>query len=304
MQTENQAMKHILYYIFGFFILSSCSPNLEDNGDYLHGIQYDTSTDTGGDNGGSTTTRFLSKVSGVDSDGEKTTVDYIYTANRLTSVKSQFDSSSEDAVLTYNSSNQITHMDITNVESGGTKTTKLDLVYESGKLKSVSGTTEYGGTLLYKSTTEVTYSGEKVTKVLTKMNAEDPNNPGQFILEYEVTSNLTYAGNNISNWKLATTAATAGPITIPPIVIESALSNYDTNKNPFASLPLAYNILSTHYNTSTQGMLGLSANNYKAVRVTAMGAAQSLTMTYQYNSDHYPTEMTSNAGDKLNFQYK
>jgi len=297
-------MKNILYYIFGFFILSSCSPNQDVNGDFLRGVEYDTSTNTGGGNGGSTTTRFLSKVSGVDSDGEKTTVDYIYTGSKLTSVKSQFDDGNENAVLTYNSNNQITHMDITNVESGETKLTKLDLVYDSGKLKSVSGTTESGGKLLYKSTTDITYSGEKVTKVLTKMNAEDPDNPGQFILEYEVTSNLTYAGNNISNWKLATTTASAGPITIPPIVIESALSNYDTNKNPFASLPLAYNILSTHYNTSNQGMLGLSANNYKTIKVTAMGMSQSLTMTYQYNSDSYPTEMTSNAGDKLNFLYK
>jgi len=297
-------MKNILYYIFGFFILSSCSPNQDVNGDFLRGVEYDTSTNTGGTDGGSTTTRFLSKVSGVDSDGERTTVDYIYTGSKLTSVKSQFDDGNENAVLTYNSNNQITHMDITNVESGETKLTKLDLVYDSGKLKSVSGTTESAGKLLYKSTTDMTYSGEKVTKVLTKMNAEDPGNPGQFILEYEVTSNLTYAGNNISNWKLATTTASAGPITIPPIVIESALSNYDTNKNPFASLPLAYNILSTHYNTSNQGMLGLSANNYKTIKVTAMGMSQSLTMTYQYNSDSYPTEMTSNAGDKLNFLYK
>lgn len=297
-------MKNILYYIFGFFILSSCSPNQDVNGDFLRGVEYDTSTNTGGTDGGSTTTRFLSKVSGVDSDGERTTVDYIYTGSKLTSVKSQFDDGNENAVLTYNSNNQITHMDITNVESGETKLTKLDLVYDSGKLKSVSGTTESAGKLLYKSTTDMTYSGEKVTKVLTKMNAEDPDNPGQFILEYEVTSNLTYAGNNISNWKLATTTASAGPITIPPIVIESALSNYDTNKNPFASLPLAYNILSTHYNTSNQGMLGLSANNYKTIKVTAMGMSQSLTMTYQYNSDSYPTEMTSNAGDKLNFLYK
>ncbi|GGG45669.1 hypothetical protein [Epilithonimonas arachidiradicis] len=297
-------MKNILYYIFGFFILSSCSPSQDENGDFLQGVEYGTGTNTGGGNGGSTTTRFLSKVSGIDSDGERTTVDYIYTGSKLTSVKSQFDDGNENAVLTYNSNNQIIHMDITNVESGDTRLTKLDLVYDSGKLKSVSGTTESGGTLLYKSTTDVTYSGEKVTKVLTKMNAEDPDNPGQFILEYEVTSNLTYAGNNISNWKLATTSASGGPITIPPIVIESALSNYDTNKNPFASLPLAYNILSTHYNTSNQGMLGLSANNYKTVKVTTMGMSQSLTMTYQYNSDSYPTEMTSNAGDKLNFLYK
>lgn len=298
-------MKNLFYYltlVFGIFMLSSCDPSQDGNGDLLIGVDYDPNTNTGGNNGGGAT-KFLSKVTSVDSDGEQTIVDYTYTSNKLTSVKSQFDDGIETAVLSYQN-DQISHVEITTTESGETTLTKLDLIYNAGRLASASGTTEANGTLLYRSTNDFTYNGEKVSKVITKMNAEDPENPGQFVLEYDVTSNITYAGNNISNWKLATSTVPLGPITIPPIVLESELSNYDTNKNPFATLPMAYNILSTHYNTSNQGILGLSTNNYKAVKVTAIGMSQSLTMTYTYDTDGYPKTMDSNAGDKLIFLYK
>lgn len=298
-------MKNIFYYltlVFGMFMLSSCDPSQDQtNGDFLNGVTYENNTNNGGNNGG--VTKFLSKVTSVDSDGEQTTVDYIYTSNKLTSIKSQFDDGSETAVLTYKN-NEVSHVEITSTESGETTLIKLDLIYNGGRLTSASGTTESQGVLLYRSTNDFTYNGEKVSKVVTKMNVEDPGNPGQYVLEYDVTSNITYAGNNISNWKLVTSAAPSEPITIPPIVLESALSNYDANKNPFATLPVAYNILSTHYNTSTQGILGLSANNYKSLKVTAMGMSQSLAMTYTYDSDGYPKTMTSNAGDKINFLYK
>lgn len=297
-------MKNLFYYlslIFGILMLSSCDPNQDGNGDFLIGVDYDPNTNPGGNNGG--TTKFLSKVTSVDSDGEQTTVDYIYTANKLTTVKSQFVDGSETAVLSYQN-DQISHVEITTTELGETTLTKLDLIYTTGRLTSASGTTESNGVLLYKSTNDFTYNGEKVSKVVTKMNVEDSENPGQFVLEYDVTSNITFAGNNISNWKLATTTVPLGPISIPPIVLESELSNYDINKNPFATLPMAYNILSTHYNTSNQGILGLSANNYQAVKVTAMGVSQSLTMAYTYDEAGYPKTMNSNAGDKLTFLYK
>lgn len=303
LQIENNTMKSIFYYltiIFGIFALSSCSPNQAGNGDLLYGIDFDPTTIDTGD--GSATTKLLEKVSGVDSDGESTTITYTYTDERLTSVRTEVDTDTETALLTY-SNDVITHMDITNVESGDTKLTKVDLLYNSGKLIGANGTTESGGAVLYKSTTNVTYVGDKVSKVVTSMNTEDPDNPGQYILSFEVTSDLTYSGNNISVWKLTTTTASTPPIVIPPIVIESELSNYDSNKNPFGTLPLAYNILSTHYNTSNQGMLGLSTNNYRSVKVTTMGFSQPLNMTYTYDAGGYPITMLSSGGDKLNFQY-
>lgn len=295
-------MRNIFIYILSFFTVASCTPSLDESGDFLHGVNYDWSSTDG--NNGSTLTRYLSNVTSVASDGEKTTADYSYNGNKLIGVKTVDDYGSETVKLTYNG-DLVSQMEITNVESGTTEVTNLNLVYDAGKLKSVTGTTESGGTLLYKSTTDVTYnSGNKVSKVLTKMNSEDPDNPGQYILEFEVTSDITYNANNISLWKLSTTSVSGGPITIPPIVIESALSNYDSSKNPFGDLPMAYNILSTHYNTSNQGILGLSANNYKNVKITTMGIAQSVSMTYKYNTDNYPTEMTSNLGDKITFKYK
>ncbi len=80
LQIENNTMKSIFYYltiILGIFALASCSPNQDENGEFLHGIDYDpTTTDPGS---GSETTKLLEKVSGVDSDGESTTVTYTYT---------------------------------------------------------------------------------------------------------------------------------------------------------------------------------------------------------------------------------
>jgi hypothetical protein len=286
-------MKNFLCYItvvFGIFTLSSCDPSQDANGDFLNGVDYTSSTGT--------TTKLLSKVSGVNSEGENTTMTYNYTSGKLISINSLVDDVKETTVLTYNGG-IITHMEITNVDSGDTTLTKLDLLYSSGKLTSASGTTESDGILLYKSTTNVTYNAQKVSKVVTKMNVEDPSNPGQYILAFELTSDLTFAANNISLWKLTTST-----VSIPSVVIETVLGSYDSNKNPFGTLPSAYNILSTHYSTSQQGATGLSTNNYKSLKVTALGTAQTVAVSYTYDESGYPKTMVYNNSDKLNFQYK
>jgi hypothetical protein len=52
-------MKNILYYIFGLFIITSCTPNQDENGDLLKGVDYETNTNNGGSG---TTTRLLKQV--------------------------------------------------------------------------------------------------------------------------------------------------------------------------------------------------------------------------------------------------
>ena len=65
MQTENQTMKKICFLIFVLFIIASCSPNQDINGDYLRGVSYSS-------NGGTNSTiKNVKTVTTVDAAGDK-----------------------------------------------------------------------------------------------------------------------------------------------------------------------------------------------------------------------------------------
>ena len=93
MQTENQTMKKICFLIFVLFIIASCSPNQDINGDYLRGLSYSS-------NGGTNSTiKNVKTVTTVDAAGDKIVATYNYTGGQLTSVTSSDNSFSYQ--LTY-----------------------------------------------------------------------------------------------------------------------------------------------------------------------------------------------------------
>ena len=280
-------------------MLSSCVPNQDENGDFLHGAEFDptTTTDPGT---GSGVTKYLSKMTAVDSDGEKVVFTYGYTSGKLTSVNTDDNSISYTLIYSGDLINKMTIIE----DDGSTKsTTNLNVNYSGGKFSSAEGTTTEDSGNSYSEKLTSTYTGGKLTKLVTKAIGFDISDPTITYDLWSLQSDITYSGNNISSWKLSTAFPPTPPITIPPIVITTNLSNYDSSKNPFATLPETFNIISAHYGTEYQAVTGLSANNYKNIAVASDFGSDSTVYTYTYDADKYPTKAVSSL-NTLTFEYK
>jgi hypothetical protein len=117
-----------------------------------------------------------------------------------------------------------------------------------------------------------------------------------------MVSDLLFAGNNLSQWKMTMTNLAPPPIVIPPVVIVANLSNYETNKNPFATLPIEFTVVAGHFMTGTNSFTGLSMNNYRYTTVNTSEGSYSTNYAYTYDSAGYPTKAVSAEGT-LTFEY-
>lgn len=287
--------------LLSVFMLFSCESKRAENGDLLFGLDDVPVTGGGGTSGN---TKLLSKVTAVDDEGLLTTITYTYTAGKLTAAKYVSEESTEEFTLIYDGTT-LTKLNVKKDDGVDVLTSYLDLTYDSGRLVSASGKMEAeGSTELMRNETVFSYNpAGKTNKIVTFLKSEDPDNPGQYINVNSLTSDLQYSGDNISYWKLSMETFMSGPIVIPPMIVEINLSNYDTQKNPFATLPQAFTLAGAHFNSSTNSINGLSKYNYKSVTAVTMGVSQNFTVTYAYDSDGYPVKSTGSDGSVINFEY-
>ncbi len=292
LQNRNQTMKNILYYIFGLLIVSSCSPTEDSNGDFLRGVDY--VTEVGGNN---STVKNIKKVTSIDDIGDRIVANYNYTGGKLTSVTS--DDNSFTYTLTYSGEN-ISKIVYKNLDpsSGNTTINTQDLSYLSGKLvKSEGKTTTSSGTVIYVSSTNYNYASDKIKSIVTKIK-DGTNTTEMFTLQ----TDYTFAGNNnLTNFKYSLTSA-PGPVTTSPIVITTALSSFDSNKNPLGTLPLAFKLVSSHFDLDNNVVSGLSVNNYKTAKVITNTETLTANFNYTYDKDAYPISGTSAMGTVI-FEY-
>lgn len=285
---------NIFTFIFAAFLLFSCEPTRDANGDYLSGIENPGETGGGGSTGN---TKRVKKQTIVDDAGAVSFFEYNYTGTKLTSVHSEDEGEISDYTLKY-TGEILTQLIV--VQKDGSDTTKstLNLTYQNGKLISSSGNMETDGTELNKNVTSYTYETSGKLKRISTSIQSDGMNPGTYVEIFSLVSDFIFTSNNISTWKFTLTTAPTPPITFPPIIVTSTVSSYDTNKNPLATLPEAFTIAGAHFMTSTNSAFGLSANNYKSVNVGGVSGVY----TYTYDADGYPIKAAS-TGATISYTY-
>lgn len=290
-------MKNLFYYlslIFGFLMLSSCDPLQDANGDFLTGIDYNPGTGSGG--GQNAVTKNIKTVTTVDMDGEKVVATYLYTGGRITGITS--DNNSFKYALSY-VGDDISQMDYEYLDTySGEKTVNSQaLSYTGGRLTSSKGSNKVNGELIYNSTTTYNYDGDKIKNIITKV--KDETNTTEI---FTIQTDYTFNGNNVSGMKYTIKLESEGPVTMEPIEITTAFSNYDVMKNPLNSLPIAFKLVSSHFDLENNVASGLSINNAKTMRVTTNVESISATLNFIYDADGYPTSGTSGNGT-VAFEY-
>lgn len=284
-----------LSFVFSLAILFSCEPGRDENGDLLFGVNIP------GDSGGGGTTgvvKYLKSVTSKDDMGETITYNYSYLLGKLVNVKTSDNSISYSLSYDNNTVNKIT---IIQKEGSVTTTTNFAITYNNGKFVEAKGTGKEDTGNSFTNTLTANYTNNKISKILSKMVGIDTADPAVTYDMFTLQNDITYTGNNISTLKFSTIFPATPPISIPPIVISSAFSDYDTKINPFNTLPEAYNIVSSLYGFDSFAVVGFSANNYRKVT----GEGQSLTYVYTYDADGYPTKAVASGNlGTLTFQYQ
>lgn len=284
----------ILTFFFSIVILFSCEPNRDANGDYLIGVNQPNGN-TGGTGG---TVKQLKSVTSKDDTGGTITYNYNYLAGKLAGVTTSDNSVSY--TLSYDNNN-INKIGIIQNDGSIITTTDFTITYNNGKFVEAKGIGKEDTGNSFTNTITTTYANNKISKILSKMVGIDTADPNITYEIFTLQSDITYTGNNISTWKFSTAFPATPPITIPPIVISSTFSDYDTNFNPFNTLPESYNIVSSLYGFDSAAVTGFSANNYKKIAVDG----QSATYVYTYDADGYPTKaVASNNLGTLTFVYQ
>lgn len=285
-------MKNILYYIFGLFIISSCSPNQDENGDFLRGIEYDTSVGTI-----NSTIKNIKKVTTIDAGGDKVVATYNYSGKKLTGVTSEDNSFSYTLTYSGDDISKIVYQ-YEDAKSGEVTINTQNLTYASGRLiQSQGNTKKQDGTVIYNTSTNYNYASDKIKSIVTKI--KDGANTSELFTQQ---TDYTFAGNNnLTDFKYTLTSA-PGPITVSPVVLTTSFSGYDGFKNPLATLPIALKLVGSHFDLENNLASGFSVNNYKTVKLTSNVETFITTFNYTYDTDAYPT-FAASAMATIGFEY-
>ena len=298
--------KYIVPFLFAFslFFVFSCEPNRAENGDFLFGVQNPGETGGGGGTGGNTgTSKLVKKITSTDVDGAVATFIYNYTAGILTSASLNDDGDKSDFVFSYKDT-KLSQFVMTESDGSNIITTTVNLVYSNGKLVSSAGNMESGGEEVNRNSTIYTYNATgKISKIVTSITGRDFIDPQIYTEKFNIASDVVFSGENISSWKMTLKTITPPPLTVEPIVFNIKLSNYDNKKNPLATLPAELNLAGAHFLTSTNAILGLSANNYGTAVATTNADTQTANFTFVYDSAGYPVTATSTQGT-LKYEYQ
>lgn len=282
-------------FVFSFLILVCCEPGRAENGDLLFGLD-----EQGGNNGGGTTgvVKQLKSVTSKDETGETITYNYSYVLGKLVNVVASDHSVSYS--LSYDN-NTVSKIAIVQNDGSMVTTTDFTITYNNGKFVEAKGLGKENTGNSFTNTITATYVNNKISKILSKMVGIDISDPTVTYDMFTLQSDIAYSGNNISTWKFSTVFPPTPPVTVPPIVISTALSDYDNKINPFHALPEAYHIICSLYGFDSHAVTGFSANNYRKIVVNG----QSATYTYTYDTNGYPVnaDASDNLGT-LTFQYQ
>ncbi len=281
----------IFILIFGALFLFSCDAKRTEDGDLLFGLD---PVDPNPDPSPVQHTKLLSKYVYTYADGEVVSATYTYNSGVLVSSKLIEEEQITDFTLTYDGST-LSKIKVDINDGTEVTTASFDLQYTASQLVKSTGVFSGNGESVYVDS-DFTYVSGQLSNINTKYTHEDPEHPGTFLDVMALTSNLQYAGNNISLWKFTTKHAQIGPVIIPEITVENTISSYDTNKNPFNTLPKAFTIATGHFSTSSSAFTGLSSNNFKKLNALVMGTSETANFSYEYNADGYPTKATSEQG--------
>lgn len=270
-------------------MLSSCVPNQDENGDFLHGVEFDPTTTTPGTGGSNGTVKNIKKVTTVDVDGEIIIANYNYTNNKLTSITSSDNSFSYN--ITYNG-DQISKIVYKTIDDTGADATDTqNLTYSGENLVKSEGSATSAGAVFQKSSTNYTYNSNKIKQIITVINDES-----NAVKLFTIQTDYTFSGNNVSSMKYTLTTEPQGPITVEPIILNAGYSNYDTNKNPYNNMPTAFKVFSSQFDLSSGLAIGLAVNNAKTFKLTSNVESLTANFLYSYDSDGYPIIGTSSQG--------
>ncbi|MCG2793490.1 MAG: hypothetical protein L6262_08100 [Weeksellaceae bacterium] len=271
---------HIFYIILGIFVLASCDPDQDFNGDYLIGVHY-TPTSTGT----AVTKQLKQMTSHLKNDAgqfEDQSITYSYSGSKLLSFK---DNSGAVYTLSYNNAN------------------KISKIYSALQTSDF----EYSGTDLYKTITTISGAGKitstysfsagKLSKVISVQELSIP-----IPLKYYYETTFEFQGENMTNslTKNGVYNPLSGNLEMSADT-QSVSFTYDSKSSPYRLLPMEYNLFLV--GIASQAGNFVSANNAEKVTVSKTGSApQILTFVHTYDTENYPTKST--AGDQhIAFQY-
>lgn len=286
----------LLPIFFSLIFLISCEPSRDENGDFLFGVN-----NPGGNGDGTTVDKKLKSVTSTDDSGDIITYKYNYLGGKLVNVTTSDNSVTYDLLY---ENNLITKMVILEDDGAIITTTNFNISYNNGRFLEANGTGSEDTGSDFSNKITATYANNKISKIVSKLVGIDSADPTILYDLFTFTSDLTYAGNNISTWKFTTTFPATPPVIFPALVLDTTLSEYDAKKNPFNTLPEVYNIISSQYGFEASAVTGFSANNYRKITISTEGDTQSATYTYSYDADGYPTKgVASNNLGTLAFEY-
>lgn len=285
------------------FVFFSCESKRDENGDLLFGLD-----EVPIDQGGPGVTKKLTKVTEKDADGELTTVTYTYEGDKIKKAVLVGEDATETLDVVYNG-NVLKEFTSTSTDASGQPIkANFTLVYEGQNLKKITGVYNQATTIVSKATTDYSYnSSDKLIKVLTTINAVDPDNQSDETLSTTIESDLLYSNLNVTKWRLDTKQYMdlgSGPVMMSNIVVETNFMNFDTNKNPFSTLPIDFIRATCNLADGFGGFNGISANNFSKATAVVMGMNQVLNFTYAYDGDGYVTKRTGDDGSVVTYEYK
>ena len=288
-------MKNLFYYlsvIFGAFMLSSCVPSQDANGDFLTGVDYDPGTSTGG--GTVTPTKLLKKVT-IDDEGDIMTYNYAYNSDKKLTAVTTSDNSIKINV-TYQPSGNIAKIVRTENFAGDISTEEIVPIYTSNQITKLNVTHTEGGESI-KSVANLSYASNGWPSVINEEVYTEDNSA----VVATFVSNLSYSGNNVSRWNFKSKLNLGLPVPVFDFLQELELtvnlSGYDNKINPYNLLPKDYLISMIHAEADASSITGFAKNNAATINVifnlggTNMEDTQ--TAIYVYDKDGYPTTVTA-----------
>ncbi len=230
-------------------------------------------------------TKVLKKVNIQESGGTAYDVNYLFSTGKLTSVTTSNNSYSYVIEYIGTQISKITR----NVQSNPMQVLTSNMVYIGSQLSKIDGNLSEGGAITKVFSTNIAYTGGKISQVKTETFL-----PGSTVATKTIITDIEYAANNVSKINYSEQIAGA-----PATNIITTYSNYDSDPNPFRTLPTSYLVSNINWNLDLEGTRGLSTNNYKTS--TTQGVSENL--SYTYDSGGYPTQASSPTR-VLKFEYQ
>lgn len=279
---------NIFAFIFSAFLLFSCEPSRDLNGDFLIGVNQNPGGNGGG---GNIDNRLLKKIlshslnedTGEYEDG--TTV-FNYQNSKLISLND--DATGGLLNVEYNSAN------------------KISKIFSDGAL---TATFEYSGTTLSKITTTImglsesvtnyTFAGDKMVKSITITELTFSPIPAKVYTE----DTYEYQNNNVTKntTKIGLFDPVTGELIIDPGSVISVFE-YDNKKSPYTLLPKEFVLFFSSISPQT-GFLSSANNPVKSTVTDQDGAVDVTTITNEYDSKDYATKSTSGE-EYTNYEYQ